>query len=253
MLLKCLLLIFSINLLVADGVAQNTRITDKNSIGWFNNFTTVKFSKKWSGHLEYQWRREAIVKNWQQSLFRTGVNYQVNNRLTMRLGYAWVETYPYGDIPLQAAGKRFPEHRIYQMATITDNIKRIDMSHRFMLEQRWIGRYTNPIVTRPDDFIFLNRLRYMLRVQKAIGKNRIEDNTAYAAFYDEIFIGFGKNVNENVFDQNRLGVLLGYRFNARFRIEGGFLQQIVQLGREVNSRNVFQYNNGVILNSYLNF
>jgi hypothetical protein len=233
--------------------AQNTRITDKNSIGWFNNFTTIKFSKKWSGHLEYQWRRENIVTDWQQSLLRTGVNYQVNNKLTLRLGYAWIETFPYGDIPLQAAGKRFPEHRAFQMATITDNVNRVEMSHRFMLEQRWVGRYTNMALNQPDDFLFLNRLRYMYRMQMPIGKKKIEDKTPYAAIYDEIFIGFGKNVNENVFDQNRLAILLGYRFNKKFRMEGGFLQQIVQLGREVNNRNVFQYNNGIILNSYFNF
>lgn len=232
--------------------AQNTRTSDKNAIGWFNNFTTLQFSKKWSGHLEYQWRRENFVTAWQQSLFRTGINYQVNNRLTLRAGYAWIETFAYGDIPLQAAGKRFPEHRIYQMATISDKINRVDMSHRFMLEQRWIGRYTNATLSRPDEFIFLNRLRYMYRAQMPIGKKTITDKTAYAAIYDEIFLGFGKNVNENVFDQNRLAVLLGYRFNKNIRIEGGFLQQILQLGREVNSRNVFQYNNGIILNSYIN-
>ncbi len=233
--------------------AQNTRITDKNSIGWFNNFSTIKFSKKWSAHLEYQWRRENVVTDWQQSLFRTGVNYQVNNKLSLRLGYAWVETFPYGDIPLQAAGKRFPEHRAFQMATLSDNVNRIEMSHRFMLEQRWIGRYTNAALSKPDDFLFVNRIRYMYRMQIPIGKKKIEDKTPYAAIYDEIFIGFGKNVNENIFDQNRLGILLGYRFNKKFRVEGGFLQQIVQLGREVNNRNVYQYNNGIILNSYFNF
>lgn len=233
--------------------AQNTRITDKNSIGWFNNFTTLKFSKKWSVHLEYQWRRENVVTDWQQSLFRTGVNYQVNNKLSLRLGYAWIETFPYGDIPLQAAGKRFPEHRAFQMVTLTDNINRVEMSHRFMLEQRWIGRYTNAALNKPDDFLFINRIRYMYRMQMAIGKKKIEDKTPYAAIYDEIFIGFGKNVNENVFDQNRLGILLGYRFNKMFRVEGGFFQQVVQLGREVNNRNVYQYNTGIILNSYFNF
>ena len=93
----------------------------------------------------------------------------------------------------------------------------------------------------------------MYRLQMPIVKKEIEDKTPYAAIYDELFIGFGKNVNENVFDQNRLGILLGYRFNKKFRVEGGFLQQIVQLGREVNNRNVFQYNNGIILNSYFNF
>ncbi len=233
--------------------SQNTRLTDKNSIGWFNNFTTLKFSNKFSGHLEYQWRRDNFVKDWQQSLLRVGVNYQANEKLTLRLGYAWIETFPYGDIPLQAAGKRFPEHRTYQMATITDNIKLMDVSHRFMIEQRWVGRYTNPLLDKPDDFIFLNRIRYMYRMQRALGKKKIADKTAYLALYDEILIGFGKNVNENIFDQNRLAVLLGYRFNKKYRVEAGFFQQIVQLGREVNNRNVFQYNNGIILNSYFNF
>ena len=78
------------------------------------------------------------------------------------------------------------------------------------------------------------------------------DKTPYAAIYDEIFVGFGKNVNENVFDQNRLGVLLGYRFSSKVRIEGGFLSQIVQLPREVTGRNVFQYNTGVILSTIIN-
>ena len=243
-----LLLLFSLS-----SYSQNTRLNDINNINWVQINNTVSLSKKWSFHLEYQWRRENGLKNWQQSLFRTGINYLVNKKLTLRAGYGWIETFPYGDIPLQAAGKRFPEHRAFQMATISDNANRVEMSHRFMLEQRWIGRYTNAAISKPDDFLFLNRLRYMYRMQMAICKKKIEDKTPYAAIYDEIFIGFGKNVNENVFDQNRLGIVLGYRFNKKFRIEGGYLQQIVQLGREVNNRNVFQYNNGIVLNSYFNF
>lgn len=230
--------------------AQNTRITDRNTIGWFNQFATIQFSNKWSGHLEYQWRREGIVRTWQQSLLRTGINYQATNRLQLRAGYAFVETFPYGDYPLQAAGRAFPEHRTYQMATLTDAVGRVDISHRLMLEQRWIGRFTSPEVPKVDDYLFLNRLRYQLRLQAPLNKPKLEDATAYAAVYNEVFVGFGKNVNENVFDQNRLGVLLGYRFNKTLRTEAGFLQQIVQLGREVNARNVFQYNNGVIVNAY---
>ena len=253
MLIKTLVIFLLIHFCANSITAQNTRISDKNAIGWFNNFTTLKLSNKLSGHLEYQWRRENFIKDWQQSLFRTGINYQLNNKLTVRLGYAWIETYPYGDIPIQAAGKRFPEHRVYQMATITENMNRIEMSHRFMLEQRWIGRYTNSAFAKPDDFLFLNRLRYMYRMQTALNKKKIGDKTTYAAVYDELFVGFGKNVNENVFDQNRLAILLGHRFNKRFRVEGGFFHQILQLGREVSNSNVFQYNTGIIMNSYFNF
>lgn len=247
----CFLILFCLFAVISP--AQNTRITDRNTIGWFGQFANLRFSSKWSGHLEYQWRRDELVRSWQQSLFRTGVNYQVNPRLSLRAGYAWIETFPYGDIPLQAAGKQFPEHRAFQMLTLNDQLNRIEMSHRLMLEQRWIGRYTNPALSKPDDFMFLNRLRYMYRMQWAIGKKKIVDNTPYAALYDEILIGFGKNVNENVFDQNRLGVLLGYRVNKKFRAEAGFIQQLLQLGREVNNRNVFQYNNGLVLNTYFNF
>ncbi|HQS50981.1 MAG TPA: DUF2490 domain-containing protein, partial [Daejeonella sp.] len=77
--------------------------------------------------------------------------------------------------------------------------------------------------------------------------------TPYLAVYDEILIGFGKNVNENIFDQNRLAILLGYRFSPKARIEVGYLNQIAQLSREVNGRNVFQDNKGVLLSTILNF
>ena len=51
----------------------------------------------------------------------------------------------------------------------------------------------------------------------------INNKTPYVAIYDEIFVGFGKNVNENVFDQNRLGIVIGYNFSPNFKIEAGFL------------------------------
>ncbi|WP_438946789.1 DUF2490 domain-containing protein [Sediminibacterium sp.] len=231
--------------------AQNGRITDRNSIGWFNYFGTIKLKAKWSLHTEYQWRRVQIIKDWQQSLLRIGVNYQLNNDVQFRLGYAWAETFAYGDIPLNAFGKQFTEHRTYQMATINDKIGKVSLSHRFMLEQRWLGRYTSATDTKDDDFLFMNRMRYMIRGQIPLTKNAT--NPIYAAAYNEILIGFGKNVGENVFDQNRIGLLLGKTINNSFRIEAGYLNQIVQLGREVNNRNVFQYNNGVILNTYFNF
>ena len=93
----------------------------------------------------------------------------------------------------------------------------------------------------------------MFRLQVPLKGKEIKDKTPYLATYDEIFIGFGKNVNENIFDQNRFGILLGYRFNPSIRIEAGYLNQILQLGREVNNRNVFQQNNGIIVNANFNF
>lgn len=235
-------------------LAQNTRLTDRNTIGWYTNFTTLRFAERWSAHLEYQFRRDNLITDWQQSLARTGINYTVNDKLTLRFGYAWIETFPYGDFPLQGAGFRFPEHRLYQMATLSNPIGKVEISHRFMLEQRWVGRILrNPDDTRNfDEWVRTNRLRYMGRLQVPLRPPGPGGRTPYAAAYNEVFIGFGKNVGENVFDQNRLGLLLGYRFGPAFRVEGGFFQQLVQLGREIDNRNVFQRNNGLIVNTYLN-
>jgi hypothetical protein len=247
---KYLLLIFCLSWIISN--SQNTRITDKNSIGWYVYTGTFNINKKWSIHTEYQWRRDNIITDWQQSVLRTGINYKVNQKLLLRAGYAWIETYNYGDIPINGFGKQFTEHRVYQMATVNDKMGKVDLSHRFMLEQRWIGRYTNALSRKEEEYFFVNRLRYMYRMQIPLKGKTIEDRTPYAAIYDEVLIGFGKNINENVFDQNRLGLLLGYRFSSILRAEGGFISQIVQLPREVTGRNVFQYNNGLIVSLIVN-
>ena len=234
------------------GFSQNTRLTDNNQIGWLGYFGTFKISDKYSIHSEYQLRRDNYISDKQQGLLRVGINYQANPKLQLRLGYAWIETYPYGDFPINSQGKDFTEHRIFQMVVLTDKISKFDISHRFMLEQRFIGRYTKQELTVEDDYLLLNRFRYMFRVQMPLKGNEITNKTPYVAAYNEILIGFGKNVNENIFDQNRLGLLLGYRFTSSFRIEGGYLSQTLQLGREVTGRNVFQHNNGFIISCIIN-
>lgn len=234
-------------------IAQNNRINNQNTIGWYNYFGTLKLDNKFGIHTEYQFRRVNLGSDKQQGLLRLGLNYQLNPKIQFRLGYAWIETYPYGEIPINGFGRDFTEHRIFQMASISDKVSIVDFSHRFMLEQRWVGRYSSATLATEDQFALLNRFRYMFRFQFPLKGKSIENKTPYVAVYDEIFIGFGKNVNENVFDQNRVGILLGYRFSNAFRIEAGYLNQMVQLGRVVDNRNVFQSNNGLIVNTQFNF
>jgi hypothetical protein len=228
--------------------AQNNRINTTNNIGWYNYFGTIRLSPKVGLHTEYQWRRNNFITEWQQSLLRLGVNYKAGENVILRAGYGWIETWPYGELPLNGAGRDFTEHRIFEMIQLSDNIGRSEWSHRWMLEQRWVGRYSTPEKSTEDEFPLLHRLRYMARVQFPLKGSSIKDQTPYLAIYDEIFIGFGENVNANVFDQNRLGILFGYRFNSLMRIEGGYLNQIVQYGRQLNGKNIFQYNHGLIVN-----
>jgi hypothetical protein len=228
---------------------QNNRLNTSNQIGWYSYFGTFKLSKKLGLHTEYQFRRNQIITEWQQSLLRIGLNYSLHPSVQVRVGYGWIETFPYGEYPLNGFGKQFTEHRIFQVAQLSQKVGKVDFSHRFMLEQRFVGKYASANSTREDEFPLLHRMRYMVRMQVPLKGYEIQDKTPYLAVYDEVFIGFGKNVNANVFDQNRIGVLLGYRFSKNFRLEGGYLNQTVQYGRQINGKNVFQHNNGLIINS----
>jgi hypothetical protein len=219
-----------------------------NNIGWYTTTGTIRIDDKWSLHTEYQWRRNNMGLTWQQGLLRTGINYKLSDNSILRVGYAWIETFPYGDIPVNAFGKQFTEHRTYATLTTSHATGRFEWSHRYMLEQRWLARYNSAASTSHDGWLYMNRMRYMGRIQTALKGSTITDKTPYTAVYDEIFIGFGENVNQNIFDQNRLGILLGYKFSRQIRIEGGYFYQILQLPRRVNNLNVFQHNEGVIAN-----
>jgi hypothetical protein len=248
--LSILLILSLVSLL---SFSQNTRLKDKNSIGWYAFNASLKLDPKWSLAGEFQWRRDNIISDPQQNVFKLAVNRLAAPGLNLRAGVALAETYNYGGIPVNGMGKQFTEYRAYEMVGLSNKIGIVESSHRFMLEQRWVGRYSDATLTSEDDYVYTNRFRYMYRLQVPLKGSAIADNIPYAAVYDEVLIGFGKNVGENVFDQNRFGLLLGYRFSPKVRIEGGFLSQIAQFGREIGGRNVFQHNTGIIVSTNLSF
>ena len=237
----------------ASAWSQNNRYNEYNTIGWYNYLGTFKINNTWSIHSEFQWRRVNLITNPQQNLIRVGVNYKPSAHVVYRLGYAFIETASFGETPINVYGKSFSEHRIFEMVQIGHQEGIFEFSHRFMLEQRFIGKYNSATATSEDGSTYVNRMRYLGKVQFPLKGKAIKLKTPYLVFYDEILIGFGKNVNQNVFDQNRIGCLIGYKFNKTFALEGGYTNVTQELGRLVNGKNVFQNNNGIIINANFNF
>jgi hypothetical protein len=197
---------------------------DHNAHGWFMYFGDHPLGKsQWGLHLEGQWRRHDVVAKWQQLLLRPAVNYQVSKNVMLTGGYAFVETYRYGDFP---ARQRFPENRIWQQALITTRFRGQDWQHRLRLEQRFFGGYAAR---------YENRFRYLLRTSIPLP---FANRKYYLGLYDEIMYNFGRDVAFNVFDQNRAYVALGRSIARDTRLEIGFLEQTIQ---QRNGR-VFEHN-----------
>jgi len=65
----------------------------------------------------------------------------------------------------------------------------------------------------------------------------MKDNTLFLVAADEIFANFGEKVTANIFDQNRLYLALGWRFNKDCNIQTGYLNQFIEKGDGVRKEN----------------
>lgn len=226
--------------------AQNNRQNDFNNINWLHLLVTQKISAKTEWLIEYQWRRTNGLKNWQQGLFKTAIQYKPSSAVSYAIGYAKVETFAYGDFPIASAGA-FPEHRIFEQAVIKQNINKLSVTNRFRIEQRWLGKIKAGTNREIESWTFLNRFRYLLKIQYPLSKK------LYAWLGDEVFIGAGRNMGLTIFDQNRIHGNLGYKLNKHVNFEMGYINQTLLQGRPINNKMIMQKNNGLVLTLGFNF
>jgi hypothetical protein len=254
---------FILLILITPLAFAQTRESVYNNIGWYAYNGDHKLSEKWSIHTEYQWRRTNYITNWQQSLARFGINYNLNTQAMLTFGYAQAQTFSYGDkpvVPVLNDGSNetqsFPEHRLYQDLVLKNNTGIFEISHRLKIEERWLNNYfdsKNQNVLIPDKWKFMMRFRYRFRVAVPLQGKTIDDNEFYLHAFDEILIGAGELVGMNIFDQNRLQIGLGYKLNKNCKFEAGYFQQIAQKPRFHLGNPVFEYNNGFLLGLFYNF
>lgn len=200
-------------------IQAQTRTHAYNANAWMMYFGNHKFSSRMGLHAEVQWRRSDIFFENQQLLLRTGLDFYAKQDLRFTIGYAFVETYPYGEFAVQYA---FPEHRIWQQLLVQKDFGKVKLVHRYRLEQRMIG---NASTGKFENGRYENRVRYMARATINITSGR---HPVFGALYDEVFINFGKDVGYNLFDQNRLYGAVGYTISPTVKIELGYLYQVVQ-------------------------
>ncbi len=106
---------------------------------------------------------------------------------------------------------------------VTHNVGKVELSHRYRVEQRMLG---NAATGEFANGRYENRVRYMAKLTVDITKG---DKPVYLAFYDEIFLNFGKEVAYNIFDQNRLYGAVGMTLLPDLKLEVGYMYRLIQL------------------------
>ena len=208
-LLFLILAFFAFSKISAQTVHQNS--------GWFMFLNNTKFNKKWGMQFDVQIRSSddwGFVRN---TLVRPAVQYFINDKNNIALGYLWQTTQTQSAI----VGNTFAnEHRIFEQYIYTHKLKSVFASHRFRIEQRFIER--------GNDNVFAQRFRYFFRLIQPLQKMQPSFNKGlFVALQNEVFLNIQhkEQINNSLFDQNRLYLAAGYRFSKKVDLEAGYINQ----------------------------
>jgi hypothetical protein len=169
-------------------------------------------------------RRSGPLHEAQASFIRGGVAYEFSPHVRMAVGANWSRTYPYGAVPIA-----YPttERRIWQQVVLSHDVGRLGLSHRYRLEERFRGRRNDPAVDHIDHWEHSNRFRYQVRGTLPLGGTPARAAGYYLTAANEVFVSFGRNVQHNVFDQDRATIAVGRFVDRHWRTELGFLEQVI--------------------------
>lgn len=213
------------------GAQEPARTGVTNSTLWvtYVGDHPLRAGARTSLHLEGQARRADLGSVWQQRLARVGLTHTLGGGARLTGGYAFVDTEPYGDAPAPAS---FPEHRAWQQLQLGHGTGPVQWTHRYRLEQRWIGR-TGTDATDPErvtDWRYANRGRYLARAAVPLAGVVPTLDRASLVVANELFVNFGRSAQANLLDQNRAMVLLSHPLGGALRVEGGYLHQYLVKG-----------------------
>ena len=205
--------------------AQDKEVSSSTN-AWFMVMNEIRLSPMWSVSNEVHIRRADFIDSWQQFLIRPAVNYRLNPNLEFSVGYSYILTYPYGEQPVKI---KTPEHNIWQQVQIRQLIGKVGISHRYRLEERFIGQVDqlgggNYVLSGSN---YAQRFRYRLTVRVPLLQLG-NDKEIFAAAFDELWVNLENNFSVESFNQNWFYAGLGYQFNDQANLQAGYLNQLIR-------------------------
>lgn len=203
-------------------VQAQEKLTTHNNDLWFLLHGNYTLSDKFGLDSEIHLRLGDMGGQKQQILLRPSIFYKYNKQIRFYVGYTYISSYPYGDQPIKS---RTPENNIWIQVLMSHSKGNLNFSHRYRLEQRWIGNISSTNNGYGlDGTIHKNRIRYRLTTKFRIPT----DLRFYFTAFDEIWINYGKNVGFNYLDQNWLYAGTGFYLSEFTTIELAYQWQLIR-------------------------
>jgi hypothetical protein len=190
------------------------KMINRQSQAWVSINSVVRLTNKWGFVTDVHERRNHFFADPGFHFVRGGINYWVNDNLTVTAGYAhlWLA-------PTIRGWKTFAdENRLYEQVQLVTKIGRLSMLQRVRNEQRWQEKIINDKAT--GDNKFTDRVRYLLYFTIPVFKNPKYPSLAVA---DELCIQFGKEIVYNTFDQNRAYLGIKQRLSKSLSFDLGYM------------------------------
>lgn len=206
---------FLLPLILISPILQASDDTSELWTGWQHQH---RLDAQWQAASDIQLRSQDGGGPWRQLIVRPSVTRTLAPGFSASLGYAFVEN-------RDSIGRQSSEHRPWQQLQAQQALGGGQFSQRLRLEQRFLESSTGDFSS--------DRARVQLRFQQPVGQQG-----HYVAVQNEVFLHLSERdrLNGRNFDQNRLGVVAGFRLSPQVAVEAGYLHQLIGLrdGERVN-------------------
>lgn len=217
-------------------IAQTQKNIQHQNLLWTRYYNQLEIDKKWSIHSEFDNRvfTNSIVQN--LFVIRVQVRYKVNEKIDLGSGFAYFSVATQD--PNVESGFNKPEYRIQHDLVLKQNFGKINLNHRYQIEERFFQKFdTQGLISGTT---FAMRFRYRIQGDYIFWKK--ENQSLKAILSDEIMINTGNGIVKNTFDQNRIYAAFQYGINENFSVELGYLNSFQQRASGVDyfDRNILR-------------
>lgn len=199
---------------------------------WLQYYNQTKLNDKWTLLFDGGYRLKYGFQESSQYIVRAAIGYNINSDIRISSGLAHLGFYSSDKI-------NKVEFRPYQEMTVNNKFNKIGLVHRYRMEERFFNPVTNGEIQTPNTFNFRFRYSLMLSIPLFKLSKAKTDKEFLINFGDEIFINAGKNVVNNIFDQNRFIVSPSFRLNENLTLSLTWNSQFAS----TSSQAIFNYTN----------